>query len=394
MTPPIRFNLNAILFFTFLFLGFVGDVIIVFNPDMLGLNQVLRSAGFIPIIFVLARQRRSISLLLLITVGLLLFSISFLVYYISGALSQEYLRSFFSTLVWAGKNFGFLLVFVFYVGAFDDERSRRSILAVLVFFSLLYIVIQISGAIFSVESFMTYGEGGYRSGYKGVIYAQNEASAFYFFSGVIVYEFFRKSGKSIRMLSFFIVCFSLFVLGTKAGWGFLMIFVVYVFYTEFGLRRSLLFLFSFFAVQSILVIYMYNINPLFKEAADLSIGYYRYKLSVNQSLLSVLTSGRNDLFMNVFEWSFTHMPTFPFTGGVPITRLFVEMDFFDIVLVFGLPFAIIYFSYIYKCFDAKNNRLLFLSFILASFIAGHLTYSIVAAPFISGSFLSMHTINK
>jgi hypothetical protein len=164
------------------------------------------------------------------------------------------------------------------------------------------------------------------------------------------------------------------------------ILVFYFFYNEVGLRKSLILVFVFLVASALVFAYLYNFNELFRSAVDLSVGYYKYRIDQGLNLFTIFTSGRDALLTQTFFWSLDNMPTALLYGGVPGSYRFVEMDFFDKVFVFGLPFTIWFYSLIYIHLGGRENKLLFYIFLLISVLSGHVTNSVVAAPFLAGAF--------
>lgn len=372
----------------FLVLGFIGDLAIAFFPSLLGINLLLRGVGIIPVIFLTFREVKGIRIYFMLSLGLVLFVMNYFLYWTLVPHDKMGLSYFATSLIWAVKNYGMIIFFMYYGFSLKSKKDFDLTMQLLVLVSLAYVFLQLLGPIIKIDEFLTYGVGGYRSGYKGIVYAQNEATVFYFFSAVIIVHFFKSKVGILKYIVIGLLALSLLILGTKAGILMMPVLVFYFFYIEVGLRKSLVLVFVFLLVSSMIFIYLYNSNDLFKSAVDLSVGYYKYRLDKGMDLVTIFTSGRDTLLKQTYFWSTDNMPTFLLYGGVPVSYKFVEMDFFDKVLVFGLPFTIWFYYLIYAHLGGRDNKFLFFSFLLISLFSGHVTTSVVAAPFLAGAFYS------
>ena len=145
----------------------------------------------------------------------------------------------------------------------------------------------------------------------------------------------------------------------------------------------------------LLLVSLYFYVPEVKATIQLSSAYFQYQLEngAKGSILNLLLSGRlsklDTVLLSVEKLNYLPL----LIGGVDILSYAVEMDFFDILFLYGVPFTLFIFYfwfYIFVLQDAKSkgkaiNRFMFVFFVgwfLLSFLAGHFIYSASASIYL------------
>ncbi|MCS0342431.1 O-antigen ligase family protein [Vibrio diabolicus] len=227
-------------------------------------------------------------------------------------------------------------------------------------------------------------------GFKGLFYAGNALSGVL----VIIFSFYLFSNYSngkYRFTSFFILMFIALMLGTKSAvLGLVLVF--FLSYTKLSELKSFLVLMVILFLITFLV--FSNFELITNSAVYTRISYF-YD---NGGITRVLLSGRDVFLDNIFPiYLSTHVGGLIFglgfeelrEGGKPL----VEMDFFDILFIFGMSALLFYVISIltYVCVSVKKfafingvrvvfSALLVLS--LIAFWAGHILFNGLVTPFL------------
>jgi hypothetical protein len=259
------------------------------------------------------------------------------------------------------------------------------------FFTLMLYVLAIPvSAILGFDLFKTYGSQSGRFGFSGIVPAANETSGLLFAAMGAVCILYLKKQLKHYLLALFSILIAAMLLGTKGG-------IIGVFILTFGLlyaKRGLLFSLSlcclFLAIFSFCLALIYFNFEAVRSAVELSVGYFQYQLAngANGSIINLLLSGRLDKLQTVFI-DVEHMFYIPLVlGGVDVLSYAVEMDFFDVLFLLGLPFTFFIFYFWFNIFVLKSRNIpqisrfmvvFFIGWFLLSFLAGHFIYSAVAS---------------
>ena len=383
-----KVDLHLLLLFMFLFLGLFGDVFVAFIPSLInsnvgfGINLFLRGFCILPIIFMTLKHYSNAKIHVLMGVMLSIFVISYFIHYFLSNHDRRDLNKFLISFMWCIKTF----VYVFFLLFLKNVKNQQSVTKVIIAFILIYVFFQFIGAIFGIDQLRSY-DSGYRAGYKGVLFAQNEASVYFFFGGLIL----NHKPKKNKLLDYFLLMvsvFSLILTGTKTAIIMVPILVFYFFYIRKGLKKSIFLVLIAIIIIFLLILFLYYKSPFFNSAIDLSIRYFKHKANERgMGFLYVLTSSRSAVCIDAFSWGWQNMPASLFWGGVPIAYKFVEMDVFDQIFVFGIPATVIYYLLVFN-YWGKKSKISFFSFIIIALFAGHAVSSIVSAPFVAWAFLN------
>ena len=272
----------------------------------------------------------------------------------------------------------------------DTPVKIKGLYKYLFFTLMLYVVaIPISAAL-GFDFFRTYGAESGRFGFKGIISAANETSGVLYAAMGGVCVLYLKNQMKHYVLAFIFILIAALLLGTKGG-------IIGVFILFFGLlyaKKGMLFSLSLgglslVVISSLLFVIYFNSEAV-QATVALSTSYFQYQLDngANGSIINLLLSGRlsklDAVLIDVEKMSYLPI----FFGGVNVLSTFVEMDFFDILFLFGLPltFFIFYFWFNIFVLKTKTNKkvhkfmvVFFAGWFFLSFLAGHFIYSATAS---------------
>ncbi|WP_230941983.1 O-antigen ligase family protein [Burkholderia stagnalis] len=296
-------------------------------------------------------------------------------------------------MVFALKVFTF---FVYPAAMLMLSDRRLAQIESVVFVSLLvYGLSIVIGASLSIDMFRSYqADTQIRSGYKGIIYAQNEAAALVVAAIGFGYLHALLRGwtwRSVALVACMLVAAAL--TGTKGAMlGALGVTCAYLYARHNALKAS------GYAGIALLVLGgaaagAYLFIPKVTAAVDLSLRYFEYRGGRigNDKVLTLLLSGRNLKFANVWADLQQNHYIALLTGGHPVVRYMVEIDVPDLILAFGFPIFVMYFASLTRVFvrggQHRNanrfGRLFFFVLIAMASSAGHVLGSAVVSPYLA-----------
>ena len=229
-------------------------------------------------------------------------------------------KEFIEQVVFILKVFSFFV----YVAALSglNDRQLASIERLVVIALITYAAAIIAGALFSIEMFRSYQDDTQiRSGYKGIVYAQNEASALmvaglgYAYSRVL-----RFGWRPLDAALVLCVIAASMLVGTKAAAiGACAVSVAYC-YARHDVMSATMRALIGVALLAGIALTAYLTMPAISDAVDLSIRYFTYQYDNTASangLLSIVMSGRVLKFSQVIDEieRADYMPVL--TGGFP-----------------------------------------------------------------------------
>jgi hypothetical protein len=231
----------------------------------------------------------------------------------------------------------YIFVFIVY-GAIcklkeDPEKLKKCITVLEIIFIINSIAV-LSGPLTQFEFLKTYINTDYRFGYMGFIMAQNEATLYYFLAVSLFY--YKKFILKTPSKNFYVVLGAALLLGTKGIYAFLILLFLFHFIFKAKSKIWLLLGVLFFGVQLI--------HFLQSDKGKILVGYF-YNENAKSNWFSMLLSGRDQLLRDNFQaqlvdWS----PINYLTGGQNVLRHSTELDFFDLLLFFGLVGTVIFLS--------------------------------------------------
>lgn len=225
-------------------------------------------------------------------------------------------------------------------------------------------------------------------GFKGFFFAGNELSAlFILFSSFFLFEVWEKKGISI---SYFIwsvfVLFTGYSIGTKTGAFFGLISVFMIPLASYAAKGNGIKVLSTIVFSSlVLVISFYLMFSLIQN----TVLYEKFSwILENRGLSGLIFSGRDRYLFDFFDRMDNSQGILSFIfgigSGVPQYQFkTIEIDFFDLVMYFGIPTAFLYF--IFAIFSVLAPLILLtkrpyapvllvvnFTFLFLSFLSGHI----------------------
>ncbi len=277
--------------------------------------------------------------------------------------------------------FVFLMCYVFYIYR-ANQRFIKSLYTFFEFAFLIYVATIFSGYIFGIDIFESY-IGRDRFGYKGVIVTQNEAVGLFLVGMFYFYTKFKVTGGAINLLFMCMVFFAGFLVGSKACMVFLSLAFIVMGMTLLKKKKV-----WFFIVLALPFMLLFDWGG-FAEKLNSTRDYVLYFYNKGDSILSIILTGRNWRVETLIEELFfrDHYTWYNyFFGGFNFLRLGTEMDFFDVLTLFGLAgllYYILYIRMLYSFSGRSKDMVWFLViFLIPSTLGGHLIYNAVIPVFL------------
>ena len=290
------------------------------------------------------------------------------------------------------KVFSFFVCLAALSGLRDDELEA---LKPMVRYTLLaYALAILAGAVFSIDMFRSYwGDTEIRAGYKGIVYAQNEASALmiaglgYGLLTVLI------SGWSVANGAF-VACFLLAsgLVGTKAALAGAVSIMCGYLYSRHRVPQATLRALAVVASFVFIAAAAYLCMPAVRSAVDLSVQYFTYQHdhAGQGATLSTILSGRDLKFSKVWDDVSSGGYMALLTGGYPIVRYLIEIDLPDLILAMGLPVCAIYLCMLAKPFLHRGDgsvlrfgKWFFVVLMATACTAGHVLVSAIVSPYLA-----------
>lgn len=309
---------------------------------------------------------------------------------------------FLETIIIIIKLQSFFIFYYFFCFLLKSERSRQVAFFICDVIFVIYFLAIIIGALFNIEMLHNYKETE-RFGVKGIIIAGNEASSFLL---VGLMWFLLRFDKQKFKIYFLALCiFAIIMSGTKASilGLFLIIFLYYIY--RVGIVYGIV-SFSFISglfISTVCILYKYN-NDI-QTVANLTYSYFEYQYieNFNESIISVLLSGRDYKLLEVWNGFIINYPQTILTGGYLVSSYSVEMDIFDMLFLLGFPCLLIYYFFWLLCFLKGQSRIpvrlrvfevgFILVWISLANLGGHFFYSAITAPFAGMLAFYFNTLN-
>lgn len=272
--------------------------------------------------------------------------------------------------------------------------SRLTTLAKMVDWVIVsYVFFILLGAVTGLEVFRSYGGDYVRPGFKGIIYAQNEATGFMIVANA---WFFARMAVGARSWLWLALAFLASVcVGTKGLLLAIPIMLVGMIKVTYGTKRAL-----FLSSVAIVLISgaawgAYLTIDQVRAAVDLFWSYvsFAYENQSNGSLMSVLITGRDIKFEELITLVSNNFPWVLLVGGAPIGGHASESDPIDLTVAFGLPFLLLFltaywqmaigFVGITSVWARQFLGIFMIIVFLVALTGGHIWASAVCAPFIA-----------
>ncbi|WP_133645655.1 O-antigen ligase family protein [Paraburkholderia flava] len=287
--------------------------------------------------------------------------------------------------------------FFVYLGAMSKLSDGRlaKLESIVCFVLLVYAAAIVAGAAFSVDMFRSYQDDTHiRSGYKGIVYAQNEAAALVIVG--LAFGYLQVLQRGWRLSSILLVggmLLASMLTGTKgAVVGALGVTCAYYF-GRYNVLKATLRACAVIGVLMTAAVLAYLLVQQVHEAVELSLRYFQHQGGRigTDKLLTLLLSGRNLKFANVWADLSQQNYISLLTGGYPVVRYMVEIDIPDLILVLGLPVFVVYFVALFPAFVHRRGRnpvlrfgtLFFCVLMAVAATAGHVLGSAVIGPYLA-----------
>ncbi|EIF33310.1 hypothetical protein BCh11DRAFT_01075 [Burkholderia sp. Ch1-1] len=299
---------------------------------------------------------------------------------------------FVQQTVFVLKSFSFFVCLAALSGMSDRQLGKLE--PIMRFTLLAYALAIVAGAMFSIDMFRSYwAETQIRSGYKGIVYAQNEASALMIVG--LGYSLLRvlKSGWSAwnGALVCSIVLASCLV-GTKAAMAGAVAMTCSYFYCRHKVPQATVRALTLVAVLVGVTVAVYLSLPGVQSAVDLSLNYFMYQRdhAGNGGVFTMILSGRDVKFSNVWDEVAKEAYVPLFTGGYPVVRYLVEIDVPDLMLAMGVPVGIFYLWGVAKAFLHRGcgaapgfGKWFYIVLMAMACTAGHVLVSAIVSPYLA-----------
>jgi len=227
-----------------------------------------------------------------------------------------------------------------------------------------------AGLLFGIKWLASY-DNEWRFGYNGAFFSINDSSFLYIIA--LTYLYYRRYYAGIKEPLFWWTLVSALLVGTKTLAGFLG--ALLLFHAAKHLRK--LNMKIVMAVAAAVLLFIYGVFHRFIHEffAD-TVKYFNF-LYERYGFWYMLTSGRSSFFTEkiiplLSRWKW---PNFLF-GGMIMGKYNVEMDFFDLFMMFGLVGMAVYLSMfnelVRMLYLPKKFKIFFLIIVFGlAFVAGH-----------------------
>jgi hypothetical protein len=274
------------------------------------------------------------------------------------------------------------------------DRQLERVESVMRTVLIIYALFIVAGAAFSIDMFRSYrGDTQIRAGYKGIIYAQNEASALLLTGLALGYLSVLRDGWSARKVTFVATLLAAAcLLGTKGAIAAAFGVIAAYSYARYGAIKATIRLALVVGILLAGAVTIYSVSQSIRHAVDLSVQYFIYQSdhAGGDKIATVLMSGRNIKFANVWG-EISNQNFLPLiSGGYPTVRYQIEMDGPDLLLIMGIPVFILYAYSLFRLYVqegrgciSKYGRYFFFLLILIACSAGHVLTSAIVAPYLA-----------
>lgn len=259
------------------------------------------------------------------------------------------------------------------------------------FVIMIYALFVFVGLASGNEMFRTYDD--FRPGYKGIIFAQNETTGFMLLA--IAWFYLRAFLGFRSWIWLAIVSLAAMLVGTKGLLVGVPLMILALSIAFFGARKAIAITAVIGGVTAYAGWYAYSNVDMFTLSVDKFLGAmsWHYHNTSNESLFSLLVSGRDSKIDILWERIINTAPWFMMFGGTPIGGYNTESDPVDIVAAFGFPFSVLFlYGYARVLFNDITSqpawhRRFVIAFSLIWFgialTGGHLLGSGICGPYVA-----------
>lgn len=278
-------------------------------------------------------------------------------------------------LITFNKYIFIFIIFIFFKRLLGYSEKKKkfvfTILNVLFATNILFIFL---GFIFEIEFFKTFYHKDYRFGYDGIFKAGNEAS--YVMISMLAYlyykAFYEKGNKYLLVFALLASLLS----GLKAVYAFIGILAIY------HVAKKLKMIYLLLLVPIVIFSYGYLLEYIMSEQFQHLISFFQHTYE-EHGLIYMVLSGRNEILAHESLEVMSHWTWLNYLiGGVDTSTYWMEMDFFDLILFFGI-FGTLIYGYVF-----------YTLFIRYPYVDGYpyfFIFSILSLAFFGGHFLTSPT---
>jgi len=271
------------------------------------------------------------------------------------------------------------------------DIGKIEVLRKVVYISIiLYCLSIVVSPILAVEGLRTYPEESGRFGFKGLISSGNETAMILLIACFWSGQIYLSKKRFLDLLVFFLTIISALMVGSKAG----LLIAMGSLLGVFALNFKRLKLSHILILVSIFLIFIFQFGgwlwTYLYPAIELTYQYFSSRITDNSlsNYFSLMVSGRDVKMLEVIAQLGTYNYIHLLIGGWPVSNFMIEMDYFDLTLLFGIPIGTLMFSYyfylIFKLLDATVMQSLFFLIMLATtFFAGHIIFSMLHSPLLA-----------
>jgi len=309
------------------------------------------------------------------------------------------------SLVAMVENFGLILkvlsfpIVLFWFEKMNDKQFFY--LKKIIYFSFsCYCISIVISPLLGLSSLLTYGDTG-RFGYKGLINAGNETAMVLLIACFWTGQVYLVKKTLVSLLMFSIMLLAALMLGTKAG----ILIAAAALFSVFVLNFNQVKRFHKVVISVItLSLALYSVSwfwDVLYPMLETSFQYFSSQI-VSMDLygyFSLLISGRDTKLIEVVNQlavaNYMHL----IVGGWPVSLFMVEMDYFDMVLLFGMPLGTgFFYCYFHLIFSRLTKNLMqylfFIVMLTITFLAGHVLFSMVHVPMLAAYLMLSSDVAK
>lgn len=290
------------------------------------------------------------------------------------------------------KVFSFFVCFAALSGM--TGRQLEKLEPVINFTLLAYALAIIAGAAFSIDMFRSYwADTQIRSGYKGIVYAQNEASALMIVGlGYGLLSVLRSGWSASRAVLIASILLASCLVGTKAAMAGAVAMTCSYFYCRHKLPQATVRALAVVGALAGVAAAAYLSLLGVRSAVELSLQYFQsqHDRAGGGGLLTVILSGRDVKFWNVWDGVAKEGYAPLLIGGYPVVRYLIEIDVPDLVLAMGLPVCVFYLWSLGRAFVHREGgpvprfgKWFFVVLMATACTAGHVLVSAIVSPYLA-----------
>lgn len=292
------------------------------------------------------------------------------------------------------ENFGIIIkIFSFPVVLLWIEKlNTKQLLSLkkIIYFSIIvYCISIVISPLLGWSSLHTYGETG-RFGYKGIINAGNETAMVLLIACFWTGANYLQEKSFFSLLTFFLMILASLMLGTKGGMLIAITSLLGVFVVNFNKVKLYHKIFLGILIFSLTLYLARWFWDVLYPMLEVSYHYFTSKLTSTSfyGYFNLLISGRDTKLISIISQleiaNYLHL----LLGGWPVSLFMVEMDYFDVILLFGLPLgSLIFYFYFYLVFSrlpkTAMHSLFIVIMVIITFLAGHVVLSMLHAPLLA-----------